>query len=147
AVAAVAMIVVAVVGLRWLAPPTTPEPAWRAGETTADLIAPGEEGARKSRSDFTLRWRADRLPEARYTVRVTTSDLTPVHEASDLEVAETTVPESALAALPDGTTLFWQIEARTPDGRLLTSPAVRVVLGDEFGGPGGEPRAREGGTK
>lgn len=147
AAAAVAVVLAAVVGLRWLAPGPTPPPAWRTGETAAALIDPGEEGAVKSRRAFTLRWRADLLPEARYTVRVTTSDLTPVHEAVDLEVPEATVPESALAAFPAGTTLYWQVEARTPDGRLFTSRTVRVVLAEEPREPGEDPRAREGGTR
>jgi len=147
AAAAVVMVLAAVVGLRWLAPGPTPEPAWRTGEAAAPLIDASEEGARKPRRDFTLRWRGDLLPGARYTVRVTTSDLTPVHEADDLEVPETTVPESALAALAAGTTLYWQVEARMPDGRLLTSRTVSVVLVDEPRGPGESPRAREGGTR
>lgn len=147
AAAAVAAVLAAVVGLRWLVPLPVPEPTWRAGETAGSLVEASEEGARKSRRDFTLRWRADVVPGARYTVRVTTGDLTPIHEAVDLGVAEATVPESALAALPAGTTLYWQVEARTPDGRLLTSPAVRVVLVDQPRGPGEEPRASEGGTR
>jgi hypothetical protein len=146
-VAAIAAVVVAVVGLRWLAPPPGPPPAWRTGEPGHALIEAGEEGATKPRGSFTLRWRADVAPGARYTVRVTTSDLTPVFEAADLLEATATVPESALAVLPDGATLYWQVEARTPDGRVLTSSTTSAVVSGEPRGPGEDPRAREGGTR
>lgn len=147
AAAALAAVLVAVVGLRYVAPAFAPEPIWRAADPERPLVDPSQDGAHKSRRQFYLRWDPEVAPGARYTARVTTSDLTPVFEASDLSSPETSVPESALAAFPEGTTLYWQVEARTPDGRLLVSPAIRVVLSDEPRSPGGDLPESERGTR
>jgi hypothetical protein len=129
--AALAAALLVVVGLRFLAPVgPSPEPGWREGETSELLVLEGGDGAVRPRADFALRWRGAVEPSTRYTLRITTGDLRLVYEAFDLESPEATVPEEALAPWPAGTTLYWQVEARMPDGRRVSSPSVRVVLAD-----------------
>jgi hypothetical protein len=129
--AALAAALLVVVGLRFLAPVgPSPEPGWREGETSELLVPEGGDGAVRPRADFALRWRGVVEPSTRYTLRITTGDLRLVYEAFDLESPEATVPEEALAPWPAGTTLYWQVEARMPDGRRVSSPSVRVVLAD-----------------
>lgn len=142
--AALAAAVLVVVGLRLLAP-LGPAPVWRDGDTigggggvggvgaSATLVPEGEDGALLPRGAFVLRWRepgTHRDPSTLYTVRITTADLGLVYEDSHLESPHATVPETALAPWPAGTTFYWQVEARSPDGGRISSPAVRVVLAD-----------------
>jgi hypothetical protein len=130
--AAIAAAVLVVVGLRLLGP-FGPEPVWRGGDPSAGsqtIVPASEDGALRPRSAFTLHWLGAGEPATRYTVRVTTSDLELLYEALDLESLHATVPEAALAPWPAGTTFYWQVEARSPDGRRTSSPAVRVVLAD-----------------
>lgn len=129
--AALAATVLVAVGLRLLEPDRRePDSIWRDGAAGDSLVSASEDGARRPRGAFVLRWRGGDEASTRYTVRVTTDDLELVYEVSDLGASQVTVPEAALAAWPAGTTLYWQVEARGPDGRLRTSPAVRVVLAD-----------------
>lgn len=144
--AALAAAVLVVVGLRLLAPDgPAPEPVWRDGDAiggggggggigaSATLVPEGGDGALLPRGAFVLRWRepgTHRDPSTRYTVRITTADLGLVYEDSDLESPHASVPEAALAPWPAGTTFYWQVEARSPDGGRISSPAVRVVLAD-----------------
>ena len=72
------------------------------------------------RSSFVLRW-SPGPAGSRYDVRVATADLAILHRARGLESAEHRVPPSALAALPAGATVLWQVEAVSADGTRLTS--------------------------
>ena len=92
------------------------------------LSATISDGASLPRGAFRLVWVP--LPDAgvRYTVRVTTEDLRQVAEARRLEAPSYLVPESALAVLPAGTRLLWQVEARAADGRTVASPAYEVEI-------------------
>jgi hypothetical protein len=110
--------------------PDRPDPGWRAGGPDLELVPSGEDGARRPRAALLLRWQQLPDPATRYAVRVTTGDLELVFQAEDLVAKEITVPESALVPYPAGTILYWQVEARGPDGTLQTSPAVRIVLAD-----------------
>lgn len=129
--AALAATVLVAIGIELLRPDRrAPDSIWRDGAADASLVSPSEDGARRPRGAFVLRWRGGDEPSTRYTVRVTTDDLGLVYEVSDLAASQVTVPEAALSAWPAGTTLYWQVEARGPDGRLRASPAVRVVIAD-----------------
>jgi hypothetical protein len=132
--ATLAAALLLVAGLLLLVPAgPAPEPAWRNGESSARLLPEVEDGAFRPRAAFVLRWReagAPHDPATRFSVRLTTADLRLVYEDSDFASPQATVPEEALAAWPARTTFYWQVEARLPDGRRITSPAVRIVLAD-----------------
>lgn len=104
------------------------EPLMRGGEAEPALAPRVPEGASLPRGAFVLRWTAMPAPEARYTLRLTTARLELVAEVRDLATAEYRLPAEALAGLPAGSTLFWQVDARLPDGRVVSSPAYAVVL-------------------
>ncbi len=78
------------------------------------------EGRPLPRSQCTLRW-SPGPAGSHYALRVATEDLTLVAVARGLEVTEYRVPETALAALPAGAKLLWQVEAQSPDGTRLSS--------------------------
>lgn len=65
---------------------------------------------------------------ARYDLRVATPALVIVHSARNLEATEHQVPPSALAALPPGSRLLWQVEAVRADGTRVASPTFMVRL-------------------
>jgi hypothetical protein len=101
-----------------------------AGSEGSTIGALTPEGARLSRADFRLRWTPLAAERCRYDIRVSTADLELVAEAEALAAAEYRLPTEALARLPAGARLFWQVDARCPDGRVETSPAFAVVLDD-----------------
>jgi hypothetical protein len=63
-----------------------------------------------------------------YDVQVSTDDLQPVATAKGQTATEYRLPESALAALPPGTKLVWQVDAIRPDGTRETSPTFTTPL-------------------
>jgi hypothetical protein len=85
------------------------------------------EGRPLPRSQCVLRWSPGR-PGSRYDVRVATEALEPVATGRGLGVAEYRVPDEALASLPGGTKLLWQVEALLPDGSRWTSPTFVVRI-------------------
>ena len=124
--AALAALLAAAIGFGVWTRMHDPAPALRgAGSALATTV---EDGARLPRNAFRLAWKAAEEPGARYTVRVTTEDLRPVAEGRNLETPSFRVPESALSALPAGTRLLWLVEAKTPDGRTVASPAYEVEI-------------------
>ena len=116
--------------VRLVAPEPTVDPGVRGTDTGAPLASALPDGGPLSRHDFTLRWAPLADPRARYTLQVTTEDLGFVAEAADLAVPQHRVPTAALAALPAGTRLLWQVDGRLPDGRVLSSTTATVVLAD-----------------
>ena len=73
------------------------------------------------RDAFRLRWTPG--PEgSRYQVRVTTEDLQVLATAADLTAPEFTVEPAVLARLPEGASVFWQVDVSLPNGERLTSP-------------------------
>ncbi|HXU30049.1 MAG TPA: hypothetical protein VN851_05675 [Thermoanaerobaculia bacterium] len=123
---ALAAVLAATIGFGLWTRMHAPAPGLRGAGTV--LSATISDGASLPRGAFRLAWAP--LPEAgaRYTVRVTTEDLRPVAEGRHLETPSYQVPESALAALPAGARLLWQVEARTADGRTVASPAYEVEI-------------------
>jgi len=72
-----------------------------------------------SRETCTLRWKGP--ADGRWEIRVATEDLRVIAEARNLDAAEFTVPTEALADLPPGATIVWQVHAVLPDGRRIAS--------------------------
>ena len=95
-------------------PPTFRE----AGDTAVhSLLAAGQALPRQG---AVLRWAA--VPgAASYDVRISTDDLRPVQTADNLTATEYRIPDAAVAALPAGTKLLWQVEAVFPDGTSRSS--------------------------
>jgi hypothetical protein len=73
-----------------------------------------------SRARCVLRWSGGPAG-TRYNVEVATERLEILDRARDLDRPEYLVPAKALAALPPGARLLWQVELRAPDGSRLTS--------------------------
>ncbi len=126
ALTAIAALLAVTIGFGLWSRMHAPAPELRgAGSSLSATIA---DGAHLPREAFRLTWKP--LPEAgtRYTVRVTTEDLRLVVEARHLETASYQVPADRLAAFPAGARLLWQVEAKSADGRTVSSPAYAVEI-------------------
>jgi hypothetical protein len=102
------------------------EPAYREArhEGIRSLLA---EGNALPRGNALLRWSP--LPGATaYDVQVSTEDLRTVATAKGQTAAEYRVPASALASLPPGSRLLWQVDAVRADGTHETSPTFTTPL-------------------
>ena len=100
---------------------------------------------RVSRAAAELLWQATpELEGAVYRVTVTTLDMTPVASSDDLSAPVYSIPRATLDALPGGTRLLWQREARTRDGRTPRShPATLARVNDHVPvPPPHQPRQR-----
>ena len=73
-----------------------------------------------SRTHCVLRWSGGPAG-TRYNVEIASERLEVLDRARDLDRPEYLVPAKALAALPPGARLLWQVELRAPDGSRLTS--------------------------
>jgi hypothetical protein len=79
------------------------------------------------RAAFRLRWTPG--PQgSRYQVRVTTDDLRVLATVADLTDSELVVAPDALLSLPDGATVFWQVDVSLATGERVTSPAFAVRI-------------------
>jgi hypothetical protein len=125
--AAAAVLIVAVaLGLQFTGPWLEQQPVYRAQEG-AWLTPDTADGDSLPRDEFVLRWNGG--PQGTtYDVRVTTEDLDLLSRGRMLEENEFRVPEDALAALPAGEPLFWQVTAHLPDGRRLDSDSFLVIV-------------------
>jgi hypothetical protein len=72
------------------------------------------------RSEFLLQW-TPAAEGSRYQIRVTAEDLQVVATATDLTATRFVVPSAQLTALPDGASVFWQVDALLPTGERITS--------------------------
>ncbi|MFP2960477.1 hypothetical protein ACLEPN_22305, partial [Myxococcus sp. 1LA] len=114
-VAATAALALIVVGVVMREPPE--ESRLRGGDPSA-LVSQVPEAVPLKRDDCVLRWRGG--PDGtRWSVRLSTEDLSWVHRVDSLEAREYRVPTEVLAPLKSGTKLLWQVEARLPDGQVL----------------------------
>lgn len=114
-VAATAALALIVVGVVMREGPE--QPRLRGGDT-AVVVSLVPEAVPLKRDDCALRWSGG--PEGtRWSVRLSTEDLSWVHRVDSLETREYRVPAEVLAPLKPGTTLLWQVEARLPDGQVL----------------------------
>jgi hypothetical protein len=95
-------------------------PVVRGGESEA--LRPVASAAGLPRAHPVLRWTG--APEgSRYTVTVSTTDLTVLYRRSGLAEPALELPPESLAALPAGTEVVWRVEATLPDGRRMASGA------------------------
>jgi hypothetical protein len=121
AVAAAAMLAVAVA--QWLPRRAADEPVYRNVESRA-IASALPPGAELSRARPVLRWTG--VDGARYRVRVLTSDLQLLDESTETSGREYTVAPEALARIPPGGHLLWQVEARIPGEGMVASPTFTV---------------------
>jgi len=128
--AAAVLAVVAVSGfviLRDNAPPGA-EPGFRTSSPRAGIQSLIPEGQALSRADGRLKWEG---PDGSvYMVMVTTGDLRPLFEATDLTTTSVSIPPDLLSSLPDGTVLLWSVTAELPGGGEV-SRAFSSALSDE----------------
>jgi len=79
------------------------------------ITSPLAADAALPRDAFVLKWQAG--PQgSRYLVRVTTEDLQVLMTAPELTAAEVTVPSAALAPVPAGGRVLWQVVMSSPAG-------------------------------
>ena len=98
-------------------------PEYRQG---VDPLAPVSTiGSTLPRDQFVLRWSAG-PPGTTYMVRLATADLATLLAKSDIAVPELVVPSSTLVNVKAGEELFWQVEAKLPDGRRVASQTYVV---------------------
>jgi hypothetical protein len=97
-----------------------------ASHQTVRSLLPG--GQALPRQEAVLRW-SPVAGVASYDVRVSTEDvLQTVATAKGTTATELRIPASALANLPPGTKLLWQVEAIRTDGTHETSPTFTTQL-------------------
>lgn len=116
---AIAAMAVLAVGVGWRFLGTSPEPVYRGSEVrtigsslAADAVLP--------RAQPVLRWTA--VAGGRYRVRVLTPELELLEESPESTAVEHTVGAAALARVPPGGRILWQVEARVPEGGAIVSP-------------------------
>jgi len=101
-------------------------PAYREAEseTIRSLLAKNQALPRQG---AVLRWSP--VPGAEsYDVRISTEDLRLVFTAQSLKSPSYSIPESALASLPPGAKLLWQVDAVFPDGTRRSSPTFTASV-------------------
>lgn len=86
-----------------------------------------DEGVSLPRAQAELRWTPGPAG-SRYEVRVLTRDGAEIAVESDLEAPRYRIPPSALAGVPPGTVLYWQVKAVLPDGKSSASKTFEVRL-------------------
>lgn len=118
ALAAVLVLAVLIPSLR------KPEP-YRGGQDQE--IRSLVDQAALPRDHAELRW-SPGPPGTRYEVRVLTADGAEIAVEPDLEAASYQIPPSALAGVPAGTVLYWQVKALYPDGKRSASKTFETRL-------------------
>jgi hypothetical protein len=115
----IAAALILVVGAGVLLVNRPPADTFRAG-TAPTIESSIDTDAPLPRDAFALRW-TPAPAGARYAVRVTTEDLQVLATANELTAAEYTVPRDALAAVPAGGRVLWQVIASVPGGETISS--------------------------
>lgn len=131
ATAAAVLVAVVAAGVWWSTGPGAGEaPVYRAGgeEEIRSLVL---EDDPLPREDAVLRWTA--VPEGgseetTYDILVSTEDLDPVAEASELQEPRYRIAPDTLEGVPSGADLLWRVEARLPGGRRVASPTFVVRI-------------------
>jgi hypothetical protein len=101
------------------------QPGYRgAGTEVHSLLA---EGQALPRQAPVLRW-TPLAGASAYDVSVSTEDLRQVASSRGQAAAEYRLPASAVAGLPAGSRLLWQVDAVFPDGHHVTSPTFSTTL-------------------
>jgi len=119
-VAAAAAVVLTVIGFRSLVPGGgAPVPVFREADTaTIRSLLP--EDRLLPRENCLLSW-SPGPDSTRYDLSVATGGLSVITSIKGLEQTAYQVPPEALADLPNGAKLLWQVEAIRPDGSRVTS--------------------------
>lgn len=117
ALAAAALVALA------LLPRTSPRetsPVVRGAEEL--VLRPDPAAEALDRGHPVLRWTG--VPEgSRYTVVVSTRDLTVLYRRSGIAAPQLEIPPEALAGVPAGGEIVWRVEAIVPGGRRVSSGA------------------------
>lgn len=90
--------------------------------TEEAAVRPDPASVTLDRKHAVLRWTG--APEGtRYTVVVSTRDLTVLYRKSGLATPQLELPEDALSGVPAGAEVVWRVEAIVPGGRRISSGA------------------------
>jgi hypothetical protein len=106
---------------------------WRSGPQpyrggpVGEISSRVPEGAALPRERADLQWTAG-LPGSRYEVRVLTRDGREIAVESGLTAPSYRIPPAALAAVPAGTMLYWQVKALQPGGAGAGSKTFSILV-------------------
>ncbi|HKI06599.1 MAG TPA: zf-HC2 domain-containing protein [Thermoanaerobaculia bacterium] len=105
------------------------EPTYREAPEAPGSVVRSQlaDGQVLTRQGAVLRW-SPVTGAAAYDVRVSTEDLRVLQTVQGLTATEYRVPDSALASLPAGSKLLWQVEAVFSDGHRQASPTFTNPL-------------------
>lgn len=125
--AIVGALAAAMLAVWWVRPRTTgdTEPVYR------DAATPGLSSTTPAvvrRDACVLRWRTADTANVTFDITVSTDEPAVVARAQHLSTAFYEVPAAALATLPAGAVLLWQIEAVAADGARTRSQTFTTTL-------------------
>ncbi len=103
-----------------------PEPTYREAQH-AGIRSLLPEGEAIPREAAVLRW-SPLAGAVSYDVQVSTEDLRAVATVKGQTATAYRIPQSALAGLPSGSRLLWQVDALRPDGTHETSPTFVTAV-------------------
>ncbi len=86
------------------------------------MLRPAPDAGLLARNHPVLRWTGAPYG-SRYSVVVSTRDLTVLYRKSGLTASELEIPAEVLSGVPAGADLVWRVEAIAPGGRRLSSGA------------------------
>jgi hypothetical protein len=124
AAAALAAGLLIAVGVYRTQQPAQP-PIYRGPHPGVSSLLP--QGQALPREAAVLRW-SQVAGAVSYDVQVSTEDLRPVATAKGQTGTEYRIPPGALAGLPPGAKLLWQVDAVRPDGTHETSPTFTTTV-------------------
>lgn len=129
--AAAVLVAVVAAGIWWSTGTGSQESAvFRAGgDEEIRSLVPEDEPL--PRDEAVLRWTAvpeEGAEETTYDLLVSTEDLEPLVEATELREARYRIPPERLEDVPSGSQLLWRVEARLADGRRIPSPTFFVRI-------------------
>jgi hypothetical protein len=103
------------------------QPSIYRGAPHAGISSLLPQGQALPREAAVLRW-SPLAGAVSYDVQVSTEDLRPVTTAKSQTGTEYRIPPSALAGLPAGARILWQVEAVRPDGTHENSPTFVTAV-------------------
>jgi hypothetical protein len=121
-VGAGALAAAAVLAFVLLPRPGTQETSLIVRGGNESMLRPAPDAVLLARNHPVLRWTGAPYG-SRYSVVVSTRDLTVLYRKSGLTAPELEIPAEALSGVPAGADLVWRVEAIAPGGRRLSSGA------------------------